>query len=198
VRAIVEVKGFIAKPSTKECIEKFITLGRKWKEYNDYCQRWGRNKLHTPSFYLMAWDVFVDMNGRPACNGGVLRKEIIKTYHDILKSKELEERSISILKSAYIYNDCIVSFCSYANDKGDSGDGYSTHRGKFIRYDDGGKPFLDRDSTISSLLASIHLDLDTPFNPDFSYFDQSMTTSIFPHEYDGITDWHTGNEVNMK
>ena len=197
VKAIVEVKGFISDSAAKDAVEKFAKLGQKWKDYSDYCQRWGRIKLHNPSFYLMAWDVAIDTAGNRTCDGGSLRKTVRQTYHGILSQEYFRDRLIPVLHSAYIYDDCIVSFCSYANDKGQAGEGYSTHRGKFVRYDEEGKPFLDRDSTLSSLLASIHLALDTPFNPDFSYFDQSMFTSIFPHEHEGITDWLTGEEVNM-
>ncbi len=36
--------------------------------------------------------------------------------------------------------------------------------------------------TISSLLASVHFSLETPFNPEYTHLDQSMSGSVFPHE----------------
>lgn len=198
VRAIVEVKGFLKKSSVIETVKKYIDLGRKWKGYKDYAERGGRNKLHTPGFYLLSWDVYVRKNGTPECDGGILRKKIVDTYRKNLTEEELKLRNFPQIKSAYIYNDCCVSECVYCMPGGVSVDGYSTIRGKFIRYDEKGTPFLDRDSTISHLLASIQSDLETPFNPDFSSFDQSITMSIFPHKHYGITDILTGKEVNMR
>jgi len=196
VRTIIEVKGFLKKALVTEAIIKFINLGRKWSEYSEYCEKWGRKKLHVPGLNLMAWDVFVNKDGVAECDGEILRKAIVSTYRKNLSETELKTRSIPILNGAYIYNDCCVYACGYASDKGVVGEGYSTGRGKFVRYDDG-KPFLDRDATVSSLLAAIHLNLETPFNPDFSYFDQSMTTSIFPHPCQGITDLVSGREVTL-
>lgn len=201
VRTIIEVKGFLKKSLITESIIQFIRFGRKWEEYrkkyDGYQEIFGRDKLHTPGLNLMAWDVFVNKNGVAECDGGALRKTIVSTYRKNLSETELKDRSIPLLNGAYIYNDCCVHACGYASDKNLSGGGYSTGRGKFVRYDDDGKPFLDRDATVSNLLAAIHLNLETPFNPDFLYFDQSMKMSVFPHPYQGITDLVTGKEVNL-
>jgi hypothetical protein len=199
VRAIVEVKGFLRKSDVNKTVKKYIDLGRKWKGYKDYAERGGQNKLHTPGFYLLSWDVYVPKNGTRTCDGVILRKTIVDTYRKNLTKEELQQlRNIPLLNSAYIYDDCCVEASVYCKPGGESGDGYLTTRGKFIRYDEKGAPFLDRDSTISNLLASIQRNLETPFNPDFSDFDQSITMSILPHEHYGITDILTGKEVNMR
>lgn len=198
VRAIVEVKGFLTRQCAVKTVKEYIELGRKWKGYKDYAERGGQIKLHTPGFYLLSWDVHVPKNGTRACDGGILRKTIVDTYRKNLTKEEVKLRNIPLIISAYIYNDCCVNESGYCLPGGVSGDGYLTIRGKFIRYDEKGAPFLDRDSTISNLLASIQRNLETPFNPDFSDFDQSMTMSIFPHEHYGITDILTGKEVNMR
>lgn len=198
VKAIIEVKGFIKKSSLAEDIGKLIELGRKWNDYNNYLDRWGREKLNNPAMHMLAWDQYVDKSGKQDCDGRDLRRLIVKTYRENLRGKELEWDSFPKLNAAYIYNDCCVGATYYINsDKDKSGNGYATSRGKFVRYDEKKEPFLDRDATISSLLASIHVHLDTPFNPDFSYFDQTMQTSVLPHECQGITDWVTGEDVEM-
>ena len=197
VKAIIEVKGFLNKTSLVETIRKYISFGFQWNEYNEYCLRWGREKLKYPALQLMAWDIAVAKNGRLLCNGKMLRKTIVETYRNNLTQDIFSERKIPIITAAYIYKDCIVHPCDYATEKKVVGFGYSTTRGQFVRYSENGKPFLDGDSTISSLLASVHLHLDTPFNPDFSYLDQSFTTSLFPHKYEGITDWVSGEDVDM-
>lgn len=194
VRTVIEVKGHLKKQYIVDAIDSFLDLGRKWNQYNEYGQRWGREKLHVPSFHLMGWDVYVNGEGKPQCNGEILRKSIVETYRSRLTMTELEERLIPLLSSACIYNNCIVNACGYSVDNV-RGFGYSTSRGRFVRYGDDKQPFLDRDSTISSLLASIFVHLETPFNPDFAYFDQSMTSSVLPHEFSGITDLVSGEDV---
>jgi hypothetical protein len=194
VRAVVEVKGYLKKDSVVKTLDSFLDLGRKWNQYSDYSERRGREKLHSPSFHLMGWDVYVNDTGKPECNGELLRKTIVGTYRDRLTKADLETRSIPLLTSAYIYDDCVVTQCGYVIDKA-SGFGYSTNRGRFVRYGEDRIPFLDRDLTISSLLASIYIHLETPFNPDFAYFDQSMTTSVLRHQFSGITDLVSGEDV---
>lgn len=197
VRAIIEVKGFLTTKGVRDSIKKIIVLSKEWNKYTNYIESWGREELKVPGLYLMSWDVQVNKKGNPQCDGEKLRKTIISTYRKNLTPEEFKLRKQPLLNAAYIYNDCSVDYCSYGSKDGVVGEGYSTSRGKFIRYDEKGNPFLDRDSTISRLLASIHINLDTPFNPDFSYFDQSITTSVFPHKFDGITDWDTGKDVDL-
>ncbi len=195
VHAIVEVKGYLKKSIIENAIKKFLCLGHEWKQYSDYCERWGQGKLHTPSFHLMGWDVYVNKAGIPECNGEILRNTIVETYRNNLSQEEMEARSIPLLNNAYIYNDCAVDFCQYLFDKV-SGFGYSTSRGRFLRYDKDKNPYLDRDSTISSLLASIYIHLETPFNPDFAYYDQGKLSGALPHKFHGITDLVSGKDVH--
>jgi hypothetical protein len=196
VRAIVEVKGFLKKELVVSALEGFLDFARKWSRYSDYCKRWGGKALHSPCLHLMAWDVYVNKAGKAGCNGKALRKTIIETYRTRLTKAELEERPFPLLNGAYIYNDCIVQQCGYSTPE-QHGFGYSTDRGRFVRYRDDKTAFLDRDSTISNLLASIYVHLDTPFNPDFVYFDQSTTGSVLPHKFAGITDLVSGEDVDV-
>jgi hypothetical protein len=71
---------------------------------------------------------------------------------------------------------------------------YSTERGKLVRYGEDDKPVLDRDCTIASLLATIYLHLGVPFNPDFAHYDQSISGSVHPHEFAGMTNLLTAEE----
>lgn len=195
VRSVVEVKGYLNRDSVTRALDSFLDLAQKWSQYSDYSERWGREKLHSPSFHLMGWDVYVNHAGKAECNGELLRKTIVNRYRERLTKLALETRDIPLLTGAYIYNDCVVSPCLYVVGEA-SGFGYSTNRGRFVRYSEDRVPFLDRDSTISSLLASIYIHLETPFNPDFAYFDQSITGSVLPHQYAGITDLVSGEDVH--
>ncbi len=195
VRSVIEVKGYLKKSALNDAIASFIDLGRKWSEYKQYREQWGDVKLHFPSLQLLAWDIYVSPDGKPDCDGRTIRQVIVSNYRGALSQQELSHPTFPLLNAAYVYNDCIVSRCLYIRDK-DSGHGFSTRRGKFIRYAPDRTPFLAGDSTIASLLAEVHLSLETPFNADFSYFDQSMSGDLFPHSCAGITDLNSGREAD--
>lgn len=198
VKSIIEVKGFLDNKSVESCIEKYILLGRKW---NDYSKRYNKyveydkalEKIGKPGLYLMGWNVRVNKNGTPMCNGKSLRKKIVTTYRKQLTETEIEKQDIPLLNTACIYDDCIVSAMGYHCD----GFGYSTMRGKFVRYDEKGSPYLDRDCTVWNLLSSVYVHLESPFNPDYVYFDQCNTLSVLPHKDFGTTDLKTGEEVKL-
>ncbi|QNU61380.1 hypothetical protein HZS52_16610 [Vreelandella titanicae] len=200
VRSIIEVKGFLSDSNVSECATKFISLGRLWKEYSDRYDLYesyfdeGR-KLHKPGLFIMGWNVAVDKNEKPRCTGKSLRRKIVSTYRKEFSKDEQIDQKIPMINTACIYDDCVVSAITYI-DEDEVGHGYITMRGRFVRYDEKGSPFLDRDCTVWSLLSSIYVHLDSPFNPDYVYFDQSMTLSVLPHEHCGTTDLLTGKDKN--
>ena len=185
VRAIIEVKGFLKCDDVGATVKKYIEFGQSWHAYQAYKAR-GRIEGSAPvndlALLLMAWDVYVDFTGAPACDGARLRRTIVKTYRERLSAEELDPRAFPLLSAAFIYNDCAVNLSGYDKD-GEMRVGYFTGRGRFVRYDEQNKPHLDRDFTISELLARIYVNLDVPFNPDFAYFDQSFTLSVHPHPF---------------
>ncbi len=203
VRAVVEVKGYLNKKSVTDSVMSCIDLGRKWKEYREYNPQWERKKLPGLGLHLMGFAVPVNKKTKkPECNGEILRKTIVETYRKHLNPDELKESLIPLLKEAYIYNDCIVNntICGQPDLNGAGIElpnlyGYSTNRGRFVRYNENLQPSLDRDKTIFSLLASIFTCLETPFNQDFSYVDQSCTLNVCPHEYGGFTELISGKEI---
>lgn len=193
VRAVVEVKGFLSTADIIDSVDSFAKLGRRWVQYDKYINSWKKEELHWPSFSLMAWNVAVDTKGRKKANGKILRQSIVKRYRSLLSSDELARNGIPTLNNAFIYRDCSVFRTTSIDERG-AMDCYATHRGRFVRYDTNGKAHLDRDMTISSLLASIHLSLETPFNGEYTHFDQSMTVSVFKHKHAGFTSLTTGEE----
>lgn len=200
VRSIIEVKGFLSDSGVVDCVKKCVSLGRLWKEYSDRYNQYqsyaeGGTKLHSLGLFIMGWNVAVNKDSKPKCTGKTLRKKIVSTYRRELTKKELNDRAFPMLNTACIYDDCVVSAMCYVAEN-EAGRGYVTMRGKFVRYDEKGVAFLDRDCTVWSLLSSIYVHLDSPFNPDYVYFDQSMTFSVLPHEHAGTTDLHTGKDIN--
>lgn len=192
VRSVIEVKGYPSKATVRQAVDCFIDLGTKWSEYRTRYEEQHSGELHSPSLHLMGWNVYVGAKGKAECNGTILRQTIAKEY----RKKKVTKGAMPMLSSAYIYADCAVSLCGYAK-KTKMMDGYITTRGKFVRYKDNRKPTLAGDSTIASLLAAIQLNLETPFSPDFSYFDQSHMLDVLPHECTGFTDLATGKDITV-
>jgi hypothetical protein len=194
VRAIIEVKGFLKCDDVRATVEKYIEFGQRWQAYKAYKATYSEITASAPALLLMAWDVYVDSRGAPACDGARLRKTIVGTYRERLPAEELDPDRFPLLSAAFIYNDCAVNSTGYFKD-GENRFGYSTGRGQFVRYDEQHIPHLDRDCTVSELLARISVHLDVPFNPDFAYFDQSVTLSVLPQQFAGITDLKTGDDT---
>ena len=187
VRSIVEVKGSISPDDIKSFMTHFIDFGRKWqrckKFYKDHYQR---PELRNPWLFVMAWQVAVDTKGRPKMDGKRLRSKITEIYKRQLKSEEL--RDFLVLNQAFIYNDCQVA--STLMPFGDGLQfGYSTYSGRFVRFVDNGSVVEAGDRTVASLLAGIHCSLETPFNPFFSYADQTDHPKLNPHKDQGFSCW---------
>lgn len=193
VKAVIEVKGFLRRDDVVGTVDNYFHLGEQFLDYASYLGEGGLAAF--PGLFLMAWDVYVGPKRAQRCDGRTLRKTIVNTYRDKLTLNQLDYPApFPLLNSAYIYDDCMVALTSYiGNDQ--MRNGYTTTRGKFVRYDERSQPSLDRDCTISNLLAHIYVHLEVPFNPDFAYYDQSVTPAVLPHEFSGITDLVTGAEV---
>jgi len=99
VRAVIEVKGFLTNSNVVSCIEKYVSLGKLWKEYTDRYNEYREKKykLHSLGLFLMGWNVRVNTNGQPMCTGESLRKKIVSTYRNELTKEELVSRHIPML-----------------------------------------------------------------------------------------------------
>ncbi len=196
VRAVIEVKGFLKRAHVKSSLASFVKFGRAWVFYEKYYRNYimEKPKLAKPALFLMAWNVYVDKSkGKPQCDGGLLRKEIVKTYREHLTPLELDPNTFPLLSAAYIYDDCVVDLTGISGIEGWKF-AYSTRLGKFVRYGEDKKAVVDRDCTIASLLAMIYVHLGVPFNPDFAHYNQSTTNSVHPHKFAGMTNLATGKE----
>lgn len=197
LRSVIEVKGFLDPNQINSALDLFIDLGVKWRKCAYYYKSWAKEKLPIPALHLLAWNVGISKDGKPKSDGKKLRNAIVRRYKSKVPIDLLRAKTFPIITAAYIYNDCCVEACHSVESGKDEEFGYMTTRGRFVRYDENGKPHLEKDNTISSLLASIQVHLDTPFNPDFSYFDQSSTLSVLPHKNQGFTVWLTGKNTNL-
>lgn len=145
VSAIIEVKGFLKNDDVNSCVEKFIEFGKSWVDYKHYR---GDPITTLPALLMMAWNVYVEKNGKPKCNGGTLRKAIVKAYRRKLQQENFDPDAFPLLSAAYIYDDCIVHLTRVVGGGSDCV-AYATARGKHVRYGDDNQAILDRDLTIA-------------------------------------------------
>lgn len=195
VRSIVEVKGSLSRKAIKTSIGNFIDLGRKWKQCNEFYRANHEAELNELTLLLMAWQVAIDPNDGPQTDGKRLREKIFEIYSTEVDKNDLE--SFPILKSASIYNDCIVSSGAHIDSADKISFGFHTEPGKFVRYESDGTHIVGGDRTIASLLATIHWSLGTPFNRFFSYFDQTNRFDLPFHEHRGFTAWLKDDEFEL-
>lgn len=195
VRSVIEVKGALDGNQINSFMDSLIDFGKKWVQCNSFYKEWCQPELKPPSIFVMNWRIAVDTGGRQKSDGKRLREEIVEQYKKNLQAADYCNGDFPTLNAAYIYNDCIVSRSLWTKEN-EIKLGYFTDRGKFVRYNDKGDAELGKDKTVSSLLAGIHVSLDTPFNQFFSEVDQSCTLGVFPHENGGLTEWLSGKDVN--
>jgi hypothetical protein len=184
VNAIVEVKGALDQSGTDDAVDLFLDYGQKWKRCKAFYETSSSSELYPPDMSLMAWAVAVDQNGYPKTDGTRLRKRIVKRYKQI--SRE-QLNGLPLLHQACIYADCVVSdVITLGGPDRSLQFGYGTYRGRLVRYTGTGEATLAGDGTIAELLAGIQGSLDTPFNPQISYVDQTRRLDVLPHGHEGF------------
>jgi hypothetical protein len=192
VRAVIEVKGALDNEEIDSIVDHCIDFGRKWNRCRAfYREHHQKPDLSNPMLCAMAWRVDVDDKGLPKTDGSRLRKRIAAKYKEKIAISEL--RLLPVLSHAYIYNECCVSFAtSISGESADLEVGWMTTPGQFVRVTGPNSPRYDGERTIASLLATVHLSIDSTldesFNRFFSYMDETRA-SLLPYEHEGFTVW---------
>jgi len=187
VRAVVEVKGSLDSRGLSSVLESFYDFGEKWQTCQQFYRARNQEMVPRPMLACTAWAMVTDSKGRPCLNGTGIRKRIAAFYKRKLMSSSLS--GFPVLTSLSVYSDYEVHLSGW----GDSADtirtGWFTGQGRFIRFDENGKPYLDGDRTVASLLAGIQYRLGGNFNRFFSYVDETRRTDVLPHKDQGFEPW---------
>lgn len=154
-----------------------------------YKEHQPQSLVKAPSLYAMCWGIPNNKNNKPITNGTLIRKQIVNFYS---KNMDLDNlMGFPRLSALYIYNECKISECFWHDKNNNMKLGYSTVSGQFIRHNNLGNPFRKGDSTISSLLAGLHYDIDEKFNRFFSYPDETRESNKIPYKHYGFSAWLT-------
>jgi len=194
VRAVVEVKGSLSPKSLRESTTHMIDFGAKWRACSLFYREIHAEKLQKPFLAVMAWRVAIDGTGRQRTNGRLVREHLASAYARVPRA---QVRGLPVLDSLLVHSEFEVSATTFAGQNDDWSFGFLTHRGRAIRFDESGTPELAGDNTVSSLLAGIHANLETPYNRLFSRSDQSNSAAPFGHSDHGYTPWLTGDDSGL-
>lgn len=194
VRAMVEVKGVLSPKSVSDAIKAVIDFGSKWRDCSVFYQQAHAKELARPFLGVMAWRVAVDSRGRARTNGRQIRENLVAAYSKLQKS---QLRGLPVLDSLLLHRDFEIMATTFSEADESLSFGFLTRRGNAVRFTESGEAQLAGDNTVNSLLASIHVNLETPYNRFFSRSDQSNSDSGFPHLDSGYSPWLFGKEANL-
>jgi len=194
VRAVIEVKGTLSPKSIADAVDHAVDFGTKWRTCAAFYRASHNEPLHRPFLAAMAWRMGVDRIGRPLTNGRRIREQLVRRYSKVPKS---DVRGLPVVEHFFLHRQFEVMALTYESKGGSWSFGFMTQRGQAVRFSAGGQPALAGDSTVNSLLAGIHANLETPYNRFFSHSDQSNSSGVFDHPDSGYTPWLLGDESNL-
>lgn len=169
VKAVIEVKGNSRLRDVKSALESFLDFGRKWQNTQKFYRSHHHKSCEDPQLHLFCWSSPARKRSSP---GQHLREVVCDFYRQTVSLDEFG--SFPMLDCLYVYNEWEIS--EIQSSKGNPAihqAGWCSRKGRFLRLDETKKPFLDKDRTVSSLLASLHWAVDSEnFNRFFSYADE--------------------------
>lgn len=185
VRAVIEVKGSLSLPETQNILDSFIDFGRKWRATQLFYETHHQALPSPPALLAMAWQIYKKPNGVPVTTPVKIRERVAKVYKEHVT--EAEPSRFPVLKHLFIYDSCVIS---HAFDGETHSEGWWSRDGRFIRFDQNAKAYRDRDCTIATLLAALHLAIgrDT-FNRFFSYVVETNQIGVVPYPHEGFSPW---------
>jgi hypothetical protein len=172
-KAIVEIKGTLNSTEIKSSVDHLIDFGQKWQRCDQFYRSRHNPKLHEPSLFVLAWQIGINPDGTPQSDGKRFQEGILERYR-LIKTTSFE--AFPYLTSAYIYDDTVIRSTLWFEDD-EMAIGFSREAGKLSYFDQDGKIVEAGDGTISGLVSSIQVSLDTPFNRFVSYKDEAAKTS---------------------
>jgi hypothetical protein len=188
VRAVIEVKGTANKKEIDGLLDSFLDFGKKWRDCQLFYHEHHQPLARRPSLYAMCWSVGLDTRGRPLTNGTKIRKQIASFYN--ANAGLASMKGFPRLEKLFVYNECGVSESGWTEANSEKIEmGFATERGRFVRYDPAGVPYLGGDRTIASLLAGLHYAVGDDFNRFYSYVDEARQSQTPRYEHQGFSAW---------
>lgn len=188
VKAVIEVKGSLNVAETRSLVAGFIDFGRKWRTTQEFYRLHHQKSTQAPALAAMAWSIAKRRSGRLETTPSKVRDHIASAYAQAVSKEELDD--FPLLEHLMIYAEAEISL-TYGNEESTVLPmhlGWHTRDGRFHRFNTDGKVYRDKDRTIASLLASLHIATgwDT-FNRFFSYADETRDDKLLPYRHGGFS-----------
>jgi len=199
VRAVIEVKGSLTIKETQKLLESFVDFGRKWRNTQLFYKSHYQALTPYPALFAMAWKIKERSDGRRVTTPSKIRDSIADYYAKNLDEKELD--GLPLLRHLFIYDESEISG-RLGNDDLENvlpmNFGWCSADGRFKRFKENGEVYRDKDRTIASLLAALHLVANQDyFNAFFSYTDETRDDKLLPYDHYGIS-WAWKNIASTK
>lgn len=192
VKAVIEVKSKATKSEIESALEAFLDFGRKWQRTQRFYRDHHQARSPDPQLHCFCWSS--GRSQRSKNTGQTLRDLVASFYSERIKLEEFG--ALPLLYSLSVYNEWEISEV-----QGLGGDeehrtnqaGWYSRRGRFVRVDEKGQLYLDRDRTVASLLAHLQwITAQDRFNRFFAYADEVKGARDLDVEESGITwAWET-------
>lgn len=192
VKAVIEVKSKATKTEVESALNSFLDFGRKWQCTQRFYRDHHQLRSPDPQLHCFCWSS--GRSSRSKDTGRSLRELVGSFYGEHVTLAEFG--ALPLLYSLSVYNEWEISEV-----QGLGGDekhrtnqvGWYSRRGRFVRVDDRGELYLDRDRTVASLLAHLQwVTAQDRFNRFFAYPDEVKGAKEHDLEESGITwTWET-------
>ncbi|MGI0493529.1 DUF6602 domain-containing protein [Alkalinema pantanalense CENA528] len=188
VKAVIEVKGSISLKETRSLVDSFIDFGRKWRTTQIFYRQYHQPLSDKPVLMAMCWSIAKRKNGKPVTNSAKIRKLISELYYAGVSLNEFS--GFPILENLYIYGESEISSTLGIEANSDGFFfGWQSLDGCFIRFDEKGVAYRDKDRTVAALLARLHITMGLDcFNSFFSYTEETRDPNLIPYQHRGL-DW---------
>jgi hypothetical protein len=193
VRAVIEVKGAISIPQTRTALASFHDFATKWRRTQQFYDEHSQRMTPVPGMHVMAWDFQRRKDGGAVASPTRIADAIVDFYSQNVAIESAD--GYPFLTQLLIYNECEISAVHGIEDieAGIFHFGWHIRDGRFVRINESGEPYRDRDRTIASLLASLHWNIGQDnFNRFFSYTDEISGRDVLDYRF-AATKWaYTG------
>jgi hypothetical protein len=186
VRAVIEVKSTLRLTEVNKIVQSFVDFGRKWKTTQKFYSSHHQKNSPMPLLASVIWGTGNSSSKQKSANITLVRKTISSEYAKYVGKEELD--NFPLLDSLMIYNEAeIRNTFTFAADKTLKLGWFSTD-GRFRRFNKQNEIYRDKDRTIASLLANLHLyTARESFNRFFSYMDETRDETILPYRHHGYS-----------
>lgn len=189
VRAVIEVKGSLNGRETSKSLTSFHDFATKWRRTQVFYREQHVPLTSSPLLAVMAWGISTDASGRLKITPKSVCKIIASFYSSHVDLDSVD--GYPFLGKLLVHNETeIVSTLQLERSTGSPDSfvnhwGWSATDGRFTRVSEDGTLVRDKDRTIASLLASLHMKVSgsKDFNRFFSYQDEVRNKHVAPYKY---------------